>query len=294
MNLRQLETFVAVAETTNFSRAADRLHVVQSAISATIRTLEQELGAQLFTRTARGAQLTEAGTVLLPEARATLAAAAAARDAIDELRGGLRGTVRLGIMQSMRPPAPVPPRLLASFAETHPLVDVIVGHGGGSLQMTEQVRDGRLDLAFVSAYDRVDGIELTQLTEQANDLVCSVEHPLATAESVTLGEVTTEPFADLPVLWGTRTVNDRAFADAGLSRTIAYEINDTSNLVEFVRAGLAVALMPASLVAAREGLAFIPVTGTQRPSFQVSIASPADRRLGASARALLAHIKQAA
>ncbi len=61
MNLRQLEVFVAVAETESFSRAADQLHVVQSAVSASIRTLEQELGAELLVRTGRGARPTDAG-----------------------------------------------------------------------------------------------------------------------------------------------------------------------------------------------------------------------------------------
>lgn len=293
MNLRHLETFVAVADAASFSRAADRLHVVQSAVSAGIRTLEADLGAELFTRTARGATLTGAGAALLPEARATLAAAAAARDAVDEVRGGLRGTVRLGIMQSMRPPAPNPAQLLASFAETHPLVDVVVGHGGGSLAMVQQVRDGRLDLAFVSAQTPQPGVELTPLSSQAVSVVCPARHRFASRRSLTLAEVAPEPCAELPLLWGTRTENDRAFAAAGLTRQIAYEINDTSTLVEFVRAGLAISLLPMSLVADPRELVSIPLRGAA-PTFQVSIAAPGERRLAASARALHDHIRNGA
>src|SRR3954447_5122037 len=100
MELRQLATFVAVAEERSFTRAADRLHVVQSAVSAGLRKLEKELGASLFDRSTHSVTLTDAGLALLPEARATLAAAAAARDAVDEVRGGLRGTVALGTMQA--------------------------------------------------------------------------------------------------------------------------------------------------------------------------------------------------
>lgn len=290
MNLRHLEMFVAVADFASFSRAADQLHVVQSAVSAGIRGLETELGATLLHRNARGATLTDAGAVFLPEARATLAAAAAARDAVDEVRGGLRGTVRLGIMQSMRPPAPNPAALIASFAERHPLVEVAVGHGGGSLQMIEQIRDGRLDLAFVSAHAPQRGVDLTVLSTQNAALLCPAGHDLAGRSSVALDELTSAPFADLPRLWGTRTINDRAFAAAGLERTIAYEINDTSTLVEFVRAGLAVALLPASLVADRTDLATVAIEGPPIP-FQVSIAAPSEGRLGASARALHDHIR---
>src|SRR3954454_13993560 len=100
MELRHLATFVAVAEEGSFTRAADRLHVVQSAVSAGVKTLEREFGTPLFTRTTHRVELTDAGHALLPEARATLAAAGAAREAVEQVRGGLRGTVTLGMMQA--------------------------------------------------------------------------------------------------------------------------------------------------------------------------------------------------
>src|SRR5690349_25087262 len=95
MELRHLATFVAVAEERSFTRAADRLHVVQSAVSAGVKTLERELGTALFTRSTQAVDLTDAGHALLPEARATLAAANAARDAVEQVRDGLHGTVPL-------------------------------------------------------------------------------------------------------------------------------------------------------------------------------------------------------
>src|SRR3954471_3911764 len=104
MDLRQLEAFVAASEEGGITRAADRLHIVQSAISASLRRLEAELGTPLFERRARGVALTDAGRALLPHARHVLAASAAGREAVDAVRGGLRGIVRLGIMQSQSPP----------------------------------------------------------------------------------------------------------------------------------------------------------------------------------------------
>src|SRR4051812_34747187 len=100
MELRHLETFVAVAEERSFSRAADRLHVVQSAVSTTIRNLEREWGVSLFHRTTHRVELSDAGGALLDEARAALAAAADVATAVEEVRGGLRGTLRVGIMQA--------------------------------------------------------------------------------------------------------------------------------------------------------------------------------------------------
>src|ERR1700761_1197938 len=98
MELRQLTAFVAVAEDGSFTRASDRLHVVQSAVSANVRNLERELGARLFDRSTHRVALTEEGHALLPEARAALQATTAARDAVDAVRGGVRGTVLLGTM----------------------------------------------------------------------------------------------------------------------------------------------------------------------------------------------------
>jgi DNA-binding transcriptional LysR family regulator len=94
VELRQLRTFVAVAEEGSFTLAADRLHVVQSAVSATIRGLEAELGVRLFDRSTRRIELSDAGRALLPDARRTLAAAALAEDAVAQVGSGLSGTPR--------------------------------------------------------------------------------------------------------------------------------------------------------------------------------------------------------
>jgi len=150
VELRQLATFVAVAEEGSFTRAADRLHVVQSAVSAGVRNLEKELGVMLFDRSTHSVKLTDAGGALLPEARATLAAAQAAKDAVDEARGGLRGTVVLGTMQAQGMRAVDLAGILAAFRAEHPAVEVEIRHVGGSSEMADEVRGGRLDLAFVA------------------------------------------------------------------------------------------------------------------------------------------------
>jgi DNA-binding transcriptional LysR family regulator len=122
MELRHLEYFVAVAEELSFTRASRRLHVVQSGVSSSIQGLERELAAVLFDRDRHRVALTDAGHALLPEARATLAAAQAARDAVGEARGGLRGTVTVGTMQSTGQLDV--PGLLGRFHTTHPGVAV--------------------------------------------------------------------------------------------------------------------------------------------------------------------------
>src|SRR3954468_53782 len=149
MELRHLETFVAVAEERSFSRAADRLHVVQSAVSATIRNLEREWGITLFHRSTHRVELSDAGRTLLDEARVALLAAADVEHAVDEVRGGLRGTIRVGIMQAMLGRGGISvAAAISAFRAAHPGVTVTVRQGG-SADHAQRVRDGELDVAFV-------------------------------------------------------------------------------------------------------------------------------------------------
>jgi DNA-binding transcriptional LysR family regulator len=287
VELRQLATFVAVAEEGSFTRASDRLHVVQSAVSAGVRNLERELGTPLFDRSTHKVQLTDAGHALLPEARATLAAATAARDAVDAVRGGVRGTVVLGTMQAQGMRAIDVPGLLAAFRQEHPHIEVRIRHAaGGSAEMAAQVREGRLDLAFVALPDReLPGVEVTPLAREPIMVVAPATHRLADRKSVELAALADEALVEFPEGWGIRMANDRAFAAAAVSRSITYEVNDTSSLIEFVRHGLALSLVPASLVEDRNGLALIPIRGSD-PEFRTAIATPSNRRLTAAARAL--------
>jgi hypothetical protein len=129
VELRQLEHFVVTAEERHFTRAARRLHIVQSGLSASIRALERELGAPLFVRSTRRVELTEAGRALLGEARRTLAAAQAARDAVADVQGLLRGRLAVGTMQIL-PPAVDLLGTLGRFHAQHPDVELRLRQSG--------------------------------------------------------------------------------------------------------------------------------------------------------------------
>jgi DNA-binding transcriptional LysR family regulator len=286
MELRHRRVFVAVTEEGSFTRASDRLHVVQSAVSATVKTLEGELGAALFERSTHSVRLSDAGRALLPEARRTLAAASLAREAVDEVLGGLRGTVVLGTMQAQGMHAVNVPGLLAAFRAAHPTVTLSIRQAG-SVQMADDVRDGRLDLAFVALPGpRWPGIELTPLAREAIALAVPTTHRLGGRASADLADLQDEALIDLPSGWGTRMANDRAFAAAGVRRTVAFEVNDTTSLIDFIRHGLAIGMLPPSFVDGIDGIAVVPIR-RHAPQFEVAIATPATRRLGAAARALL-------
>jgi DNA-binding transcriptional LysR family regulator len=265
MELRHLAVFVAVAEELSFSRAADRLHVVQSAVSATVRNLEREWGVSLFHRTTHRVELTPEGRALVGPAREALHAAGAVDGAVDEIRGGLRGTLRLGIMQATPQPGTISvAAMIAGFRRDHPGVDVQVRQGGSATQL-DRVRSGELDLAVVGLPDDDrPHVAMTVLSRSQTTLVCHPGHPLAARASVDLAALADEPFADLPPTWGVRIGNDMAFARGGVRRTVAYEINDVATVVDFV-----------------------PLT-SGAPEFVVSVAAPADRTPGPAARAFVA------
>src|SRR6266542_3688056 len=123
MDVRQLEYFIAVAEELNFTLAAARCHVVQSALSYQVARLEREHGLPLFERTSRSVRLTAAGERLLPRARAVLDQLDTARAELAELAGVITGRLRLGIIGSTGQAAPVVERTLAAFHHRHPAAE---------------------------------------------------------------------------------------------------------------------------------------------------------------------------
>jgi DNA-binding transcriptional LysR family regulator len=153
--------------------------------------------------------------------------------------------------------------------------------------MATQVREGRLDLAFVSLLaNELPGVELTPLSREPMMVLAPAAHRLAERRSIPIAALADEPLVEFPAGWGLRMVSDQAFAAAGVTRTITFEVNDTASVIEFVRHGLALSLLPASFVGDRKGLASIPIRGPM-PEFRTAIAAPSNRRLTAAAQALL-------
>jgi DNA-binding transcriptional LysR family regulator len=276
VELRHLEHFVTVAEERNFTRAARRLHLVQSALSVSIRSLERELGTQLFERTTREVRLTDAARVLLPEARRTLDAAARARAAVFGAQEGLRGTLRLGLMQLIS--AADVGSLIARFHRARPLVDIRPRTApGGSAELISDVRRGTLNAAFVAVSGLGQpGLTATTLASEPVLLGCLPDHPLAGRAVVDVSELADEPFVDYTPGWGTRTVADQMFARAGVERSIRIEVSDTSVHASLVRAGLGLAILPQSMIE-DAGLAGVPLRPTA--TFSVAYIVAADRPL---------------
>jgi DNA-binding transcriptional LysR family regulator len=284
MELRQLEHFVAVAEERHFSRAAMRVHIVQSGLSSSIRSLERELGTSLFVRSTRRVQLSEAGRALLPEARAALAAARRAREAVGAVEGLLRGTLSIGIMQVLDPVDL--PGLLGRFSNQHPGVEIRLRQAGAAV-LVDEVRRGELDLAFVGVpTSDLGGVEVAMLVDEPMVVACPRGHRLAGSKGLALRDLRDEAFIEFSTDWGVRIAADRAFAAAGISRRIAFELNDVATLLDLVANGLGIALVPRSVATYARPLALVPLRG-RAPHWEVSLVTRGDDATSAAGRALV-------
>ena len=286
MELRQLEYFVAVAEERSFTRGAARMHVVQSAVSAAIKALEQELLTPLLNRTTKRVDLTEAGSVLLPEARAILQAVAGARDAVEAVRGGLRGTVRVGTMTSVglvdlagileATTACIPTSRCGSPPEPR-----------ARRASLEGIEDRSLDLALVSVSTAPrEHVALFDIADVPIDLVVPSSHPFARRHDLRLRDLVDVNFIDSPGGYGNRTVIDRAFADAQPSRRVTMEPADVGTFSDFVAHGLGVAFVPRFAISASAAVSVVPVRDAHL-TWSMSLAVPTDRRPSAAATALI-------
>jgi len=287
VELRHLEYFVAVAEERHFTRAAERLRVAQSGLSASIRALERELDAELFVRHTRRVDLTDAGRALLVEAHRTLASAAAARDAVDAVRGLLRGRLTVGSEQCLGV-IDLPP-VLAAFRRAHPGVEIRLRYAGSG-HLVEQVRLGRLSLAFVAlAGPAPDGVRLLPVTTEEMVLLTHPSHRLAGSSSVKIADLLDEDFVDFSADWGARGINDQMFARHDTDRRLCIEVNDVHTLLDFVHQGLGVALVPAPVTRKPQaaGLHVAALEAADAASWPVSIAIPATAPLGPAAEVLL-------
>ncbi|MEW2166741.1 LysR family transcriptional regulator [Streptomyces sp. NPDC007084] len=249
MDLRQMEVVVAVAEEGGFTAAARRLHVVQSAVSSTVRALERELGTPLFDRTTHRVSLTPAGEAFVPAARAALRAAEQARAAVDLARGQLRGTLTVGTMQGVWADLHKP---LAALRAEHPGI-VVRLRQAAVVDIRQALREGTVDLAVV-ALDRQQqrGLVTRLLSREEMVLVSAPRRAVAGSGpdgTVTLAEAAGLPLVDFVPGWAIRLSVDRAFRAAALERETTFEVNDIVAAAELVRNDLGVCVMPASIAA---------------------------------------------
>lgn len=244
MDLRQLEAFVAVADELHFSRAAERLQMAQSPLSQRIKSLERELGVELFARTNRRVALTGAGKVVLREARATLRAATATRRAAERARTGRAGVLRVGFVASAA--FLQLPSLLRDVRERAPDVRIELQRLDSVAQI-EALESDAIDVGIArSSPPERDDIRARPLQAEPLLAVLPSTHRLVGTRSAALEALSGDPWVLPRSGGGTDLVARvlRACAAAGFTPSVAHEAPDLPSVLGLVAGGLGVSLVP--------------------------------------------------
>jgi DNA-binding transcriptional LysR family regulator len=245
MELRQLAYFVAVAEEANFTRAAERVHISQSGVSAQIRKLESDLGATLIDRSGRRAGLTTAGEAALEHARAVLASADAVRHAVDDVNGLLRGRLVVGMVSAGTVPGLFD--ALAAFHRAHPGVEIALVEDNSD-RLIERVRSGAMDLALVGAAGTPPpGLDALTIISEPLVAAVAIGHLLAGRRRVSLADISAYPIVCLPEGTGIRAVFDEACAAKGVEVDISLQASAPDAVAGLAIRGLGVAILATSM-----------------------------------------------
>jgi DNA-binding transcriptional LysR family regulator len=276
MEIRHLQHFVALAEEGSFTRAAQRMHIVQSGLSASIKELEEELGSRLVERTTRRVALTDTGRLFLEHARATLTAMEAGVTAVRSQDGVVRGRLRLGTLQSLGPYLELP-LLLKRFREAYPEVEIAV-RALGTDAIPGLVASGDVDLSFHALVNRREwpGVEVIPYVEDSLVAVGAMENAKMRGGSVSLEALGRETFVDLSPDRALRRVVDGMFAEHRVKRNTVYEVSDVQTALQFVERDMGVAAVPSALarpLAAERRIRALKISdeGPRPPAWRLAI-----------------------
>lgn len=284
VELRQLEYFAAVARHGQFTRASRELNVAQPAVSQQVRKLEGELGLELFNRTAKRVELTEAGEILLARAHRALAEVASARQELDELSGLLRGRIDVGALPVSRLDIA---DLLRGFRELHPGVGIHL-HEQSIAVVLPMLRRDEIDLCFGLTEPDAQGADLEGRLLFREPLMAAVAptHPLASKRSLGLAEIAAEPLIRFRTGSALQRAIDAEFDRAGATAAWAFESFELETVRSLASGGLGVALMPEGYLD-REGSPIVGIPLRPQVHLPVSILWRAERRRPPAAQAFL-------
>ncbi|MFJ4206745.1 LysR family transcriptional regulator [Streptomyces sviceus] len=265
MELRQIRYVLALAEECHFGRAAERLHVAQSALSQQLKQLERELGTALFTRSTRRVELTEAGRQLVAHGQSIMVEVGRAEEQMGLLATGRAGRVSIGFVGTAT--YDVLPQIARRVRERLP--DVALELHGELLnpELVEGLRDGTYDLALLRSDPLPDGgLAFTALRSERLVAALPAGHRLSDRSRIGLAELAEEPFVVHPSR-GRSSMHSRvlaACARAGFVPAPLTEVGETSTLAVFVAAGHGVALVPESVQSLRlDRVVYVPLAETE-------------------------------
>ncbi|MBO9192782.1 LysR family transcriptional regulator [Rhizobium sp. 16-449-1b] len=263
MELRHIRYFLAVAEERNFTRAAAKLGIGQPPLSQQIRDLENEIGAALFHRVPHGAELTEAGSAFLPEARAAIASAEKAKLAAQRATRGETGRLALGFTASSAFNTAVS-GTIRRFRGQWPDVSLSLTEMNSNWLMEKLMRQ-EIDAAFIRpGLEDPGDVYLKRLADEPMLIALPAHHPLAKLKTVPLSALSGEPFILFPRTVGLSLYDDivRGCRDAGFELVVTQEAPQIPSVINLVAADLGVSIVPGSLAHLKlDGVAYRPIEG---------------------------------
>lgn len=279
MELRHLRYFVAVAEELHFTRAAEQLGIKQPPLSLQIRNLEREMGTPLFHRLTRGVELTEAGALLLDDARRILAQLERTKASVQSRARGDTGRINLGFASATYFQRLVP-GIIRAYREHYSGV-VLIPEENYTPRLIEGLRSREIDVAFVRPpISDSEGLVIEPLIEEDLLIALPELHPLADKRSLPLAALAQETWTLLPRMT-TPNFYDAFIAScqrAGFSPKLGQEAPQVPSIIPMVAAGFGVSIVPASLEKIRvDGVAFLRIKG-DFPRASISLAYRRDER----------------
>jgi LysR family carnitine catabolism transcriptional activator len=281
---RQLQAFTMVAQTLSFSRACERLHMSQPALSLAIRKLEEELGGPLLNRSTRQVKLTPEGAALLPQALQLLADFASVRERVKQRFTLQRGHVAIAAMPSFA--GSVLPNILRDYRLQFPNVEVTV-HDVINEQAIDMVESGRVELACAFAPEGKTPLVFELLFVDRFIAIVPHDSPLAMAKSVSWAELLKHHIIALQRPSSMRRLLEESLAAKGLELRVALECHQLATASRLVAAGAGVSVVPSLL--RNQVLALgARCVGLERPVVRqrVGLIMRSDQQLSAAAAAL--------
>lgn len=292
-DLRDLELFAAVADAGSIARAAERAHTVASAISKRISDLEENFGASLLVRGAKGVELTAAGHALLTRARVLLNQARQLEEEMQRHAAGVRGYVR--VFANISAMVEFLPGALASFAARYPDIHVHLEEHV-SAAIAQAVADNSADIGIVSEQPVIDG--LTTVPFRQDELVVIVQptHALAKRGSVSFADIASEPFIGFHASSSLHQLLTQAATEHGCSLNWRIHVSSFDAACAMVAAGLGLSVVPR--VAAESHFRALTLARLQLnerwATRQLFLCTRSDAPLHSAAHLLFEHLSQPA
>jgi DNA-binding transcriptional LysR family regulator len=290
LTLRQLRSFIAIADFGSFTRAANAVHLSQPSLTVQIRQLEQSLGVRLLDRNTRSASLTALGRELLPTFRRMLAELDEVITGTRDLAAKKRGIVRLASLPSFA--AAILPPAVASFRADYPAIQFVIRDAVGK-RIASLLKDGTVEFGITAGRIADPELDATLLMTDRMHALFRHDHPLARRRRITPAMLVDHPMILMDEESTVRQAVNAGFQDAGLTATAALEATYMATAVGMALAGLGVAILPSSAPEARpsELLASRPIQGASFTR-QIWLVRRVGRSLTPSAAAFTEHLIQ--